>query len=90
MNVAPGVRGLLRLDNQICFALHAASRAFDALYRATLGLTEDGHALRDRLCPLPSQVVGATGMSLAELKQLKSTLRELTDALDVAAESAST
>ncbi|MDH6140492.1 DNA-binding MarR family transcriptional regulator [Kitasatospora sp. GP30] len=32
----------LRLDNQICFALHAASRAFNALYRdvlSELGLT---------------------------------------------------
>ncbi|WP_441248319.1 MarR family winged helix-turn-helix transcriptional regulator [Kitasatospora sp. McL0602] len=32
----------LRLDNQICFALHAASRAFNALYRDALqemGLT---------------------------------------------------
>jgi DNA-binding MarR family transcriptional regulator len=34
--------GWLRLDNQICFALHAASRAFNALYREALqelGLT---------------------------------------------------
>jgi MarR family transcriptional regulator, organic hydroperoxide resistance regulator len=32
----------LRLDAQVCFALHAASRAFDGLYRVTLrdsGLT---------------------------------------------------
>jgi DNA-binding MarR family transcriptional regulator len=32
----------LRLDNQLCFAVHAASRAFDGLYRVTLreaGLT---------------------------------------------------
>ncbi|MFJ5112319.1 MarR family winged helix-turn-helix transcriptional regulator [Streptomyces sp. NPDC088551] len=39
----PSVRGaagseeLLRLDRQVCFALHAASRAFDALYRPLLG-----------------------------------------------------
>ncbi|KAB2339821.1 MarR family winged helix-turn-helix transcriptional regulator [Actinomadura rudentiformis] len=33
---------LLRLDNQVCFALHATSRAFDATYRPLLrdlGLT---------------------------------------------------
>ena len=33
---------MLRLDNQVCFALHATSRAFDALYRSLLrdlGLT---------------------------------------------------
>ncbi|MEU5883534.1 MarR family transcriptional regulator [Spirillospora sp. NPDC047279] len=27
---------LLRLDNQVCFALHATSRAFDAMYRPLL------------------------------------------------------
>ena len=34
--------GLLRLDRQICFSLHAASRAFDGVYRGMLkdlGLT---------------------------------------------------
>ncbi|MFJ2114696.1 MULTISPECIES: MarR family winged helix-turn-helix transcriptional regulator [unclassified Streptomyces] len=39
-SVAP--EEMLRLDRQVCFALHAASRAFDALYRpllAGLGLT---------------------------------------------------
>ncbi|GAA2449153.1 MarR family transcriptional regulator [Actinomadura vinacea] len=33
---------MLRLDHQVCFALHATSRAFDALYRSLLrdlGLT---------------------------------------------------
>jgi DNA-binding MarR family transcriptional regulator len=30
-------REILRLENQVCFALHAASRAFDALYRRVLG-----------------------------------------------------
>lgn len=36
------VNPALRLDSQLCFALHAASRAFDGLYRVTLrdiGLT---------------------------------------------------
>ncbi|WP_214410238.1 MarR family winged helix-turn-helix transcriptional regulator [Sphaerisporangium fuscum] len=28
---------LLRLDNQVCFALHAASRAMDGVYRRELG-----------------------------------------------------
>ncbi|MFJ9030569.1 MarR family winged helix-turn-helix transcriptional regulator [Streptomyces sp. NPDC102274] len=32
-----GSEELLRLDRQVCFALHAASRAFDALYRPLLG-----------------------------------------------------
>ena len=27
---------LLRLDQQICFSLHAASRAFDGVYRVVL------------------------------------------------------
>lgn len=154
MDVAPSTDELLRLDNQICFALHAASRAFDALYRRTLvdvGLTypqylvmlvlwehgelsvkevgerlrldsgtlspllkrletaglvvrerskrdersvtvcttEAGRALREDICPLPSRITEATGMSLSELKRLRGTLRELTDALDAATESAS-
>lgn len=36
------VNPAMRLDSQLCFALHAASRAFDGLYRVTLrdaGLT---------------------------------------------------
>ncbi len=39
---AAGQEDLLRLDRQVCFALHATSRAFDALYRPLLrelGLT---------------------------------------------------
>lgn len=154
MNERPDPGELMRLDNQICFALHAASRAFDALYRTTLrdvGLTypqylvmlvlwehdelsvkevgdqlrldsgtlspllkrlesaglvrrersardersvtvratEEGRALRDRVCPLPSQIVDATGMSLSELKQLQGKLRGLTDALDATTRSIS-
>jgi MarR family transcriptional regulator, organic hydroperoxide resistance regulator len=38
----PAIDSAMRLDAQLCFALHAASRAFDGLYRVTLrdtGLT---------------------------------------------------
>lgn len=38
----PAIDPAMRLDVQLCFALHAASRAFDGLYRITLreaGLT---------------------------------------------------
>lgn len=38
----PGAEEFLRLDRQICFSLHAASRAFNGVYRAVLkdlGLT---------------------------------------------------
>jgi DNA-binding MarR family transcriptional regulator len=40
--VEPAVEQALRLDSQLCFALHAAARAFDGVYRITLrevGLT---------------------------------------------------
>jgi DNA-binding MarR family transcriptional regulator len=33
---ADGLDELLRLDNLLCFALHAASRAFDSVYRPLL------------------------------------------------------
>ncbi|MFF7328442.1 MarR family winged helix-turn-helix transcriptional regulator [Streptomyces sp. NPDC090306] len=32
----PGAEEFLRLDRQICFSLHAASRAFNGVYRAVL------------------------------------------------------
>ncbi|MEU8763991.1 MarR family transcriptional regulator [Streptomyces sp. NPDC048659] len=39
---APAAEDFLRLDNQICFSLHAATRAFNGVYRGALkelGLT---------------------------------------------------
>ncbi|MFE9421328.1 MarR family winged helix-turn-helix transcriptional regulator [Kitasatospora sp. NPDC006697] len=54
----------LRLDNQICFALHAASRAFTALYRDTLdelGLTYSQYLVMLVLWergPLPVKQIG--------------------------------
>ncbi|GAA1947107.1 MarR family winged helix-turn-helix transcriptional regulator [Kitasatospora viridis] len=140
----------LRLDNQICFALHAASRAFTALYREALdelGLTYSqylvmlvlwehgalpvkrigehlrldsgtlspllkrleanglvvrersaadersvtvrataaGAALRERAAALPGRVVGATGLDLAEVTELRDRINRLTRALDAAA-----
>jgi DNA-binding MarR family transcriptional regulator len=41
-SAGPAAGGALRLEDQLCFALHAASRAYDGLYRSLLkesGLT---------------------------------------------------
>jgi len=139
----------LRLDSQLCFAVHAASRAFDSVYRITLretGLTypqylvllvlweheelsvkelgrrlrldsgtlspllkrmeaagwverrrdpadersvtvrptEAGSGLRERVCGVPVHTVTSTGMSLAEMGELRERLKALTDTLDAA------
>ena len=140
----------MRLDAQLCFAVHAASRAFDSIYRVTLreaGLTypqylvllvlweheelsvkelghklrldsgtlspllkrmeaagwverrrdradersvtvrptEAGLGLRERICAVPLHTVTSTGMSLAEMGELRERLKDLTAALDEAA-----
>ena len=140
----------MRLDAQLCFAVHAASRAFDSIYRVTLreaGLTypqylvllvlweheelsvkelghklrldsgtlspllkrmeaagwverrrdradersvtvrptEAGLGLRERICAVPLHTVTSTGMSLAEMGELRERLKDLTAALDAAA-----
>ena len=140
----------MRLDAQLCFAVHAASRAFDSIYRVTLreaGLTypqylvllvlwehqelsvkelgrklrldsgtlspllkrmeaagwverrrdradersvtvrptEAGLGLRERICAVPLHTVTSTGMSLAEMGELRERLKGLTAALDEAA-----
>lgn len=139
----------MRLDAQLCFAVHAASRAFDSVYRITLreaGLTypqylvllvlwehgelsvkelgqrlrldsgtlspllkrmesagwverrrdrvdersvvvrttEEGLGLRERVCIVPEHTVESTGMSIAEMGELRDRLKELTDSLDAA------
>ena len=139
----------MRLDAQLCFAVHAASRAFDSVYRVTLreaGLTypqylvllvlwehgelsvkelgqrlrldsgtlspllkrmetagwverrrdtadersvvvrttEEGLGLRERVCIVPEHTVESTGMSIAEMGELRDRLKELTDSLDAA------
>jgi DNA-binding MarR family transcriptional regulator len=139
----------LRLDAQLCFAVHAASRAFDGLYRVTLrevGLTypqylvmlvlwehgevtvkeigkrlrldsgtlspllkrlesagwverrrgvedersvsvrptEAGTKLRDRICAVPLKTATSTGISLAEMSDLREQLNALTQSLDAA------
>ncbi|GAB2513186.1 MarR family transcriptional regulator [Nocardia heshunensis] len=134
------------LDNQLCFALYAASRAMTAMYRPQLDalgitypqylvllalwqrdgrtvgdlcsaleldsgtlspllkrlesagfvqrrrsvsderrveitLTDRGRELRSAACHIPEQSAEITGMSLAELAELRETLRRLTAAL---------
>jgi MarR family transcriptional regulator, organic hydroperoxide resistance regulator len=141
----------LRLDSQLCFALHAAARAFDGVYRHTLrdsGLTypqylvllvlwehgevsvkelgrrlrldsgtlspllkrmeaagwverrrdeadersvvvratDEGVALREQVCVVPESTVDSTGMSIAEMGELRERLKLLTESLDSAAE----
>lgn len=136
-----------RLDDQLCFALHAASRAFDSMYRVLLqetGLTypqylvllvlwehgeisvknlgerlrldsgtlspllkrlevggfverhgssrdersvvvrvtEAGDALRGRACDVSMGVAGSTGLDLAKVVELRTSLNELTATLD--------
>ncbi|MER7985589.1 MarR family transcriptional regulator [Streptomyces noursei] len=138
---------LLRLDHQVCFSLHAASRAFGGVYREALkelGLTypqylvmlvlwehgpepvkgigerlrldsgtlspllkrleaaglvhrersaEDersvivrltgaGAELRERALPVPRRMLAATGLTVDELRTLRSLLGRVTSALD--------
>ncbi|MEU3447951.1 MarR family transcriptional regulator [Streptomyces thermolilacinus] len=147
-----GVRDedFLRLDHQICFSLHAATRAFNGVYRVALkelGLTypqylvmlvlwehgelpvkrigehlrldsgtlspllkrlegagyverrrsaedersvtvrptESGAALRERALGVPRRMAEVTGMSLDEIRDLRTRLRDLATALDDAA-----
>ncbi|AJC54101.1 MULTISPECIES: MarR family winged helix-turn-helix transcriptional regulator [Streptomyces] len=140
---------LLRLDHQVCFSLHAASRAFGNVYRDALkelGLTypqylvmlvlwehgpepvksigerlrldsgtlspllkrletaglvhrerspEDersviirltgaGEELRERALPVPRRMMAATGLTVDELRTLRSLLGRVTGALDEA------
>ncbi|MGD3111224.1 MarR family winged helix-turn-helix transcriptional regulator [Streptomyces sp. YGL11-2] len=140
---------LLRLDHQVCFSLHAASRAFGGVYRdalkdlgltypqylvmlvlwehgpepvksigerlrldsgtlspllkrleaaglvhrerspedersVTIRLTEAGEALRERALPVPRRIMAATGLTLDELRTLRSLLGRVTGALDEA------
>lgn len=141
----------LRLDAQLCFALHAAARAFDSVYRYTLrdaGLTypqylvllvlwehgevsvkelgrrlrldsgtlspllkrmeaagwverrrdeadersvvvratEEGVGLRDHVCAVPEGTVESTGLTIAEMGDLRERLKALTESLDSAVE----
>ncbi|GGU93250.1 MarR family transcriptional regulator [Streptomyces albospinus] len=140
---------LLRLDHQVCFSLHAASRAFGSVYRdalkelgltypqylvmlvlwehgpepvksigerlrldsgtlspllkrleaaglvhrerspedersVTIRLTEAGEALRERALPVPRRIMAATGLTVDELRTLRSLLGRVTGALDEA------
>jgi DNA-binding MarR family transcriptional regulator len=141
----------MRLDAQLCFAVHAASRAFDSVYRVTLreaGLTypqylvllvlwehgelsvkelgrrlrldsgtlspllkrmeaagwverrrdeadersvmvratQEGVGLRERVCVVPDRTAESTGMSIAEMVELRERIKALTESLDTAVE----
>lgn len=138
---------VLRLDQQLCFALHTAARAYDGVYRrvlaetgltypqylvmlvlweegempvkrvgeflrldsgtlspllkrmeaagllqrkrsaqdersVTVSLTTQGKALKDRARGVPLQTLKATGLSVAELVDMRTRLQQLTAALD--------
>ncbi|WP_329399806.1 MarR family transcriptional regulator [Streptomyces lydicus] len=138
---------LLRLDHQVCFSLHAASRAFGGVYRdalkdlgltypqylvmlvlwehgaqpvkaigerlrldsgtlspllkrletaglvrrerstedersVTIHLTPEGDDLREHALPVPRRMLAATGLTLEELRTLRTLLARVTSALD--------
>ncbi|MFF7407859.1 MarR family winged helix-turn-helix transcriptional regulator [Streptomyces lydicus] len=138
---------LLRLDHQVCFSLHAASRAFGGVYRdalkdlgltypqylvmlvlwedgaqpvkaigerlrldsgtlspllkrleaaglvrrerstedersVTIHLTPKGDDLREQALPVPRRMLAATGLTLEELRTLRTLLARVTSALD--------
>jgi MarR family transcriptional regulator, organic hydroperoxide resistance regulator len=50
-----------------------------------VAITEDGRALRQQARGIPGRVVSATGMEITGAIELRTTLHELTDALDAAA-----
>ncbi|MGW8395091.1 MarR family winged helix-turn-helix transcriptional regulator [Streptomyces lydicus] len=138
---------LLRLDHQVCFSLHAASRAFGGVYRdalkdlgltypqylvmlvlwehgaqpvkaigerlrlesgtlspllkrletaglvrrerstedersVTIHLTAEGDDLREQALSVPRRMLAATGLTLEELRTLRTLLARVTSALD--------
>jgi DNA-binding MarR family transcriptional regulator len=145
----PSAGEWLRLDQQICFSLHAAARAFNGVYRTLLKdldltypqylvmltlwehgdlpvkrigellrldsgtlspllkrleaaglvrrvrcahdersveihLTEQGRALRERAVLVPQRIGAATGLCADEIRELRTRLEHLTEALDSA------
>lgn len=55
-----------------------------------VAITDDGRALRQQARGIPERVVSATGMEIAEAIELRTTLHELTSALDAATRREST
>ncbi|MEU8182754.1 MarR family transcriptional regulator [Micromonospora sp. NPDC049044] len=49
--------------------------------RVEVGLTEQGRALRERLCDVPPRVAQATGLDLSELVALRDTLTRVTETI---------
>jgi MarR family transcriptional regulator, organic hydroperoxide resistance regulator len=56
-------------------------RSADDERSVVVRLTDAGAALRDRACGVPRRFVGATGMTLAELAELRQNLVRLTEAV---------
>ena len=50
-----------------------------------VAITDDGRALQQQAREIPERVVSATGMEITDAIELRTTLHELTDALDAAA-----
>ena len=46
--------------------------------------TEEGAGLRERVCVVPDHTVESTGMSIAEMAELRERLKALTESLDTA------
>ncbi|GGL02236.1 MarR family winged helix-turn-helix transcriptional regulator [Sphaerisporangium melleum] len=70
-------KDLLRLDGQLCFAMYAACRAMDALYRrelAALGLTYPQYLVMLELWSRAADA-GPNGEAAATVKQLGRALR---------------
>ncbi|MFG1890780.1 MarR family winged helix-turn-helix transcriptional regulator [Micromonospora sp. NPDC049051] len=49
--------------------------------RVEVGLTDDGRALRHRMCEVPLRVASATGLTEAELVALRDTLTRVTETI---------
>ena len=49
--------------------------------RVEVGLTEQGRALRERLCDVPLRIALATGLGIDELVALRDTLTRVTDTI---------
>ncbi len=52
----------------------------------TVTLTETGRQLREGACPIPDQMLAATGMDLDQMLELRSRLERLIESLDVGPE----
>ena len=77
------VDALLTLDDQFCFALHAASRVMvrEDERELLVRVTAEGLALKQQACQVPLSLIQNSPISLQELLDLRDQLKRVRAAL---------